>query len=83
MEIADSRLRSALDFLGLFAYLAIVGGGIPDQDMLSAAHPNRSGRLARGMRNRRPRLRVIPPSAASPEASLASAPPDERLTSAA
>ena len=83
MEIADSRLRAALDFLGLFAYLAIVGGGIPDQDMLSAAHPNRSGRLARVMRNRRTRPRVILPSTAAPEAGLASAPPDERITGTA
>ena len=58
MDSADHAFRSAFDYLGFLVYATIVGGGLPPQEVLEAAHP-RNLRLAQGADRGRPHLRVV------------------------
>ena len=76
MDSPDRAFRSILDYFGFLAYATIVGGGLPPQELLDAAHP-RSLRLARAARGGS-RLMVVARND-TPAAAVV----DERFSSAA
>jgi hypothetical protein len=83
MDNDERSFRSVLDYFGFLAYATILGGGVPPQELLDAAHP-RSRRLARV--SRASYLTVVarndaPTPAPAPDPGLDL--PDERVFTAA
>ncbi len=65
--MSDQRARTAGDYLGFFAYLAIMNGGWPDRDLLSAGYAGAADQPPEGRQRQRPHLSIVrvPPEPAS------------------